>query len=155
MPSSFTEGTLAPPLPAASPPIPPDPALGREGKGMEGKGASLAPAKAVAVEKHKPVDDLWTAVMDACGVDTTQIPERHRSGYGRAVADLRQVGAAPSEVHRRAQVFKAKWPDATCSPHALSKHWAELNVDIKAVQKRNTSAPTARSLEAIANARTG
>lgn len=155
MPSSFTDRTAAPPAPAISPPIPPNPALGREGKGVEGKGAFLAPAEAVAVEKHRGGDGLWDAVMEACGVDTSQIPERHRSGYGRAVADLKQVGAAPSEVHRRAQVFRAMWPDATCTPFALSKHWAELSIDVKVAAKRNTAAPTGRSLDAIAKARTG
>lgn len=78
---------------------------------------SLAPRKR---------DATWDAVMDACGIDTTAIPSTARGAYNRAVADLRRCGATPDDIAHRARVYRVRWPDASLTPTALARRWAEV-----------------------------
>lgn len=74
-------------------------------------------------------DPLWEAVMDACAIDTTTITGSSRGAYNRALAELRGVGATPDDVHVRARVYRVRWPDASLTPSALARRWAECAPD--------------------------
>lgn len=98
------------------------------------KGVSLTP-EVVTAEIESEVgttaalrrrDEIWDAVMESCGVATDEITESKRKGYGRAVADLKRVGATPQKIRDRAAEYQRRFPQAALTPNALSNHWAEL-----------------------------
>lgn len=70
-------------------------------------------------------DPLWESVLAACGVDPGDVTASSRGAYAKAVADLRQVHADPAEVERRAAGYRSRWPQASLTPSALARHWAE------------------------------
>ena len=47
---------------------------------------------------------------------------------GRALKDLREVGASPDDIHSRADTYRSKWPDVSLTPSALARRWAECGV---------------------------
>jgi hypothetical protein len=77
--------------------------------------------------KPRRRDDLWDAVMDACGVETTSITSTARGAYQRAVKDLRAVEANPAQVRDRAAVYRLRYREASLTPQALAKHWPSLD----------------------------
>lgn len=83
---------------------------------------SLAPLPA----QRKP-DHLWDAVMVACGVEPADITDASRGAYNRAVGDLRKLDVLPDEVHHRAAAYRLRWPDASLTPTALARRWAECS----------------------------
>lgn len=82
------------------------------------------PQASTSAVRRKP-DPLWDAVMFVCAVDTDSIPRAARGRYNAAVRDLREVGAEPAEVLRRAAIFRTNWPTIRLTPNALSARWAE------------------------------
>lgn len=81
----------------------------------------------VSTFRRRPRDDVWDAVMDACGVDAAAIPRAARGAYNRAVKDLRDVGATPEQIRDRAAVFRLTWPGASLTPTALARRWSEVS----------------------------
>lgn len=74
-------------------------------------------------------DELWDALMDACGVETATITASARGAYNRACRDLRVIGATPDEVYRRSLMYRRKWPAVSLTPTALARRWAEIATD--------------------------
>lgn len=72
-------------------------------------------------------DLVWEMMLEVCGIDGQKIPSSARGPYNRARKDLRQVGATPDEIVRRAVVFRTRWPDASLTPTALARRWAECD----------------------------
>lgn len=64
-------------------------------------------------------------MVTACGVDDTSPTPTERAAWAKAAADLRQADATPAEIARRATAFTRRWPDATLTPSALARRWAE------------------------------
>jgi hypothetical protein len=83
-----------------------------------------APAIADAA---RPVDVVWETLLDVCGIDPTGITGSSRGAYNRAAKDLRQVGATPEEIVRRAWTFRKRWPDVSLTPTALARRWPECD----------------------------
>lgn len=68
-------------------------------------------------------DELFEAVAEACGIDWHDLTRTARGSLNGAVGQLREVGATPDEVRRRAQ----HWPyDVALTPPGLAKHWPAL-----------------------------
>jgi hypothetical protein len=85
---------------------------------------------AVASEPAKPAkarNPLFDALVDACGMDYTEMTKRQCDSTAVAAAQLRGVNADPNEVAARAAVYRRKFPNTTCTPNALASHWAALN----------------------------
>lgn len=95
-------------------------------------------------------DDTWDAVMVACNVDAQSIPPSARGGYNKAVADLKAVGATPSDIRQRAHNFQLHWPDISLTPTALARRWAEVaeppRRDYVSRRQRETNAMFDRAL---------
>lgn len=83
---------------------------------------SLAPAEPPRELARR--DDVWDALMDACDVEQP-ITTSARGAYNRAAKDLRSARATPDEISRRAAVFRHRWPEASLTPTALARRWAE------------------------------
>lgn len=85
---------------------------------------SLAPAERPPKERKK--DPLFDAVCAACGVNTAELNQQSRGPLNAAVKALRESGAEPNEIARRAQALRLKFPTAAVTAPSLAKHWPEL-----------------------------
>lgn len=88
----------------------------------------LLPTKAVAAApapKPRKRNELFDAVMAACGLDYAETTKTAMSGYAKRVNELKDVGATPDEVHTRAAVYRRLYPGAALTPHALANQWAK------------------------------
>lgn len=117
-----TNGTAAP-VPGASP--------------VE-RALALTHTTAPAVATRAP-DELWDAVMDACGIRSGAITKSARGAYNRAVKDLRAIGATPEQVAAKAAAWRRSWSGATMTPTALARRWDEIPM----------AAPVSGSMSAI------
>lgn len=97
-----------------------------EGVG-EGEGVIAAPQSA-AREK----DPLWDALTAVCGV-SGDLTKSERGKFNAALKELREANATPSEIRRRAAVFRGKWPTITLTPNGLSGRWSECTQNGHAV----------------------
>lgn len=95
-----------------------------------GDGAQLSllpdPQPPTSAERGRKPDVVWDALMAVCAVDTSSITASSRGAYNRAVKELRQAGATPEEITRRAAIFRATWPDIRLTPTALVRRWSEV-----------------------------
>lgn len=71
-------------------------------------------------------NELWDAVVAACGINPAEITDGLRGSVGKAVADLLGVHATPSDVPIRARRYRDEFPHAALTAAALAKHWAAL-----------------------------
>jgi hypothetical protein len=85
-----------------------------------------ANASSGAAKKPRKQDPIWDALMEACGVDTTQITKASRGAYNSAVADLKEIKATPGQITLRARKYRQQWPNTSLTPTALVRRWSEL-----------------------------
>jgi hypothetical protein len=85
---------------------------------------TLAPAS--GAERQRPTDDLFEAVVAACGIDAKDLTPAGRGPLNNALKQLREVDATPGQVQVRARRYRAQFPQASLTPAALAKHWASL-----------------------------
>lgn len=78
---------------------------------LKGKGAG----------KGKP-NPLWDALVARFFPDGVAPSQRTR--VGRLVRELRAVDAKPEEIKSRADNWATHYPEITCTPEALVKHWS-------------------------------
>jgi len=77
----------------------------------------------IAVARKR--DDTWDAILAVCGI--TDVTSSARGAYNRAVKDIRDLGATPDEIGRRALRFRERWPEASLTPTALARRWGECD----------------------------
>jgi hypothetical protein len=110
------------------PDSPPSRAPADQGSGIRDQGSgikgSLAPASGAKAER--PRDELWDAVVEACGWGADQITDAARGSLNGALKQLRAVEATPGQVKLRARRYRERFRDAALTPPALAKHWAAL-----------------------------
>lgn len=105
----------------------------------DGTAEGTAPSRALATEAETEAEEppsasgaregLPAAIVEACRMD---YPAPNTSAHSQLLAassDIGRQGALPHEVPARARVYRARWPDATLTPHALAKHWPSLVPD--------------------------
>lgn len=51
-----------------------------------------------------------------------------RGRYNRALKELRDAGATPDEITKRARHYAQTYPGASLTPTALATHWSSLKV---------------------------
>lgn len=71
-------------------------------------------------------DDLWDSLVDALELDPQGITKNRRGKLNTALKQLREVGATPDEVKRRAKRYRREHPDWAFTETALASHWASL-----------------------------
>lgn len=74
----------------------------------------------------RPKDELWEALVAACGADSTQMTKSERGRYNHALKELRDVSATPDDIHIRSNRYKQKYPNIDLTPTALTAHWSAL-----------------------------
>jgi hypothetical protein len=66
---------------------------------------------------------VWDCLSDLFGEPTTKSQISLR---GKTVASLREAGATPEEMVKRAKRWPLHFDGATLTPEALEKHWDVL-----------------------------
>lgn len=115
-----TRGTAAP-VPGAGPRL----AVATPGDGLSPLQRALA-VTGGAVVKPRARDEVWDAVMAACGIDQAAITKSARGAYNTAVRDLKAMGATPEQIEAKAANWRRYWSGVTLTPTALVRRWAEI-----------------------------
>lgn len=92
---------------------------------LEPPTTKAGPGPAAKTRTRKP-DLFWDELLRVCGVDSAAITKSARGAYNRAVQEIKQTGAAPDEIQRRASEYLRKFPNAALTPSALAKNWPVL-----------------------------
>jgi len=79
----------------------------------------LAPVK----EEHNEM--VW-ALVDAMGWARYDIPKPQWGRLHKAAKTLTEIGADPTQVSHRAQVYQVNFAGATMTPNAIATNWADL-----------------------------
>ena len=72
------------------------------------------------------VDDVWDAVMNACGINVDTLNTQERGKHNKAVKLLKESGATAQQIIERAQEYKRRFEKAALTPLALASHWSSL-----------------------------
>ena len=71
--------------------------------------------------------ELYDVVLTVCNIDPDEVSRTARKPYDVAVTDLRRLGATGDDVMDKAMAFRRQWPNASLTPTALVRRWAELS----------------------------
>lgn len=90
------------------------------------------------------LDLLWETLVEVCGLDTSQLTEDARGSLNRSIKQLRDVGADPLEIRRRATRYRSGAgpvpAGAKLTHRALVNHWPELGTpDVPAAEATEAS----------------
>jgi hypothetical protein len=85
--------------------------------------------------KGKKTDEVWDAIMDACGVNDKTLNTNERGRYNKAVKLLKESGATSDEIYMRVRVYKRKFSGAAITPVAVANHWSELDPATVAIEE--------------------
>ena len=102
------------------------------------------------IEPSKKRDEVWDAIMDACGVNAQTINSNERGRYNKVVKVLKESGATANDIYERVQVYRKKFKGAALTPNAIANHWSELDpstvhvVDVVTAPKGWDAIQTAR-----------
>lgn len=103
----------------------------------------------LAPKSARERDELFEATAEVCGIDWQRdLTDHARGPLNTAVKQLREVGATPAEVRRRAQNWPGLFERATLTPPALAKHWPQLERAKPPPEPRDRFMDIARSLHA-------
>ena len=61
------------------------------------------------IEPSKKRDEVWDAIMDACGVNTASLNSNERGRYNKAVKLLKESNATAQEIYMRVKVYRRKF----------------------------------------------
>ncbi len=96
----------------------------------------LAPDKPTPKKKSRKPDPIFDAVIQACGINPSELTDGARGAANKAVKELKAVGASPQGIHARAKVHLDRWPQASLTPSSLAKNYAQLNAKPSANGRR-------------------
>jgi hypothetical protein len=74
----------------------------------------------------RQANPLWDAVVAACGWQGERLTKSQQGKTAAAVKELRDIGATPDEVTRRAANYRNKYAGMDLTPNALAANWASL-----------------------------
>jgi hypothetical protein len=76
--------------------------------------------------KNRQTDELWNAMLEACGYATADITASVRGRINKALKELREVNATPQQIRSAANAYRRTYPNFTLTPNALVSNWAQL-----------------------------
>lgn len=94
--------------------------------------------------KPRKRDVLWDALVEIMGHSPSTKGERGK--WNKALKDMREVGATPEDLMRRAVVYRKRWPGIDITPMALVNNW-----DLLATPQVGTVATRLAELRAAQN----
>jgi len=95
-----------------------------ERRGEENKPARAQSRRKPAAPRER--NELWDAIVEACGWDGQPLTKTQQGRTASAAKELREIGASPDEVKRRAIHYRAKYPGMDVTPNALAANWASI-----------------------------
>ena len=84
----------------------------------------IAPAK--PTRKPRKPDQIWDAVIEACGINPAEMTKGMRGSANNAVKQLKDIDATPEQIRVRGKRHLEKWPNVTLTPSSLAKNWPLL-----------------------------
>lgn len=91
-----------------------------------GEASTLAARRIMARSDNGKQDLIWDALAAACDLETGQMTTTEQGKMRKAVKELRDVGATPEEVKRRAHRYRHEHPTWDLTPTALVAHWSSF-----------------------------
>lgn len=85
-----------------------------------------APNESARKQSQRKPDVVWDAVMEACGLNQSELTQTARGAANKAVKELKQIDASPEVIKARAAEHRRRWPNAECTPTSLAKNYAQL-----------------------------
>jgi Asp-tRNA(Asn)/Glu-tRNA(Gln) amidotransferase A subunit family amidase len=74
---------------------------------------------------NRQPDPLWDALTEVFPTDDV-MTRNERARWNVAVKQLREAGATPDEIRRRAHAYQRAHPTWAYTPLALVSHWSEF-----------------------------
>ena len=68
----------------------------------------------------------WDAMVAGLGWEPGKITKTTMGLIGKAVKELKEIGATPEDIKARCENYRAKWPGMDITPPAILKHWSTL-----------------------------
>ena len=87
------------------------------------------------IKPLKKKDEVWDAIMEACGVNAKTLNSNERGRYNKAVKLLKESGATSDEIFMRVRVYRRKFSGAAVTPIAVANHWSELDPATVAIEE--------------------
>ena len=84
-------------------------------------------------KKERGRDECFEFLVQLTGATLETVTKGMRGEINTALRDIRTVmpEVTAVEMKWRAAVYRQKWPNITCSPSALAKHWGSLETNMK------------------------
>lgn len=76
--------------------------------------------------KNKRTDDLWNAMIEACGYEPADITASVRGRMNKALKELREVNATADQIKGAAAAYRKMYPNFTLTPNAMVSNWAQI-----------------------------
>jgi len=76
--------------------------------------------------KNKRVDELWEAMIEACGYELSDITASVRGRLNKALKELREVNATADQIRGAAAAYRKMYPNFTLTPNAMVSNWAQI-----------------------------
>jgi len=89
----------------------------------------------------------FEAIAQGCGYEKGDITRTLASLIAKVANELREVGATPEEIMRRAEAYRVKFPGFDLTPSALAKHWAGLKPPAESQWDRSVRIAREKGLE--------
>lgn len=116
------------------------------GEGEGNRNTELGEGVIASAVRVRERDNIFDAVTAVCGIQVSDLTKSSRGPLNATVKQLREAGAAPEEIHRRAGNYRARYPDTTLTPTALAKHWPQLAIAPPPARGRDRNADQAERL---------
>lgn len=85
----------------------------------------------------KPRDYAWEALVEVTASD----PGTARGQLNKALLQIREQSQEEDsyllsvEIHERAKMYRALWPEVSLTPSALAKHWKRVFEETKGLRR--------------------
>lgn len=99
-------------------------------------------------------DLLWDELVKVCDADASEMTKNERGKFNAALKQLRDVGATPEEIRRRAWQWKQEYPNIAITPTALCNRWSSLKPKNRYARSSDSPGPTRGAVTPSADAKT-
>ena len=84
-------------------------------------------------KKERGRDECFEFLVSMTGATLETVTKGMRGEINTALRDIKAVmpEVTAKDMQRRADAYRQKWPNVTCSPSALAKHWGSLETSLK------------------------
>lgn len=92
--------------------------------------------------KNKRTDELWNAMIQACGYDPADITTSVRGRINKSLKELREVNATADQIIAAGNQYRRMYPNFALTPNAMVSNWAQLRPKGEQKQRKAPTCPT-------------